>query len=397
MAFASSIDLHSDDKGLAACLRLANVQDAWRDAFVAKHRPESLEDFVYLVSKNDWEAELRGLLDEVPSLKDSRLVLARFKAAWSSGMAAISAAQLPSSKVESNEEEPIPELQFQQLAADWTRSYGLRIDPHLDPCDSLRARIWREMRRRTLTIIEMHKVKSVVGGASPLDEDKISLEKGVTIQFNKTENQAPRSVIEYYLKLRILCYAWCWSGNFKAKCLDNKEYIIMSLSAAIDYADFVLRHTLLYGNNNLGWMSRLDLMTRGTMAGKVRRGMTAEHALAEALREHHIDWRSQVHAKSLEPIPAPHAPPPARVVAAEDPSNKRRKVTTVSMLKGGRRICKPHNDERGCHNPNCPDAHVCDVRLDVESRVAAPVTHARTILSEGGIALRCLQGGSRQE
>ena len=34
---------------------------------------------MYLVSKNDWEAELRGLLDEVPSLKDSRLVLARFK------------------------------------------------------------------------------------------------------------------------------------------------------------------------------------------------------------------------------------------------------------------------------------------------------------------------------
>ena len=251
---------------------------------------------MYLVSKNDWEAELRGLLDEVPSLKDSRLVLARFKAAWSSGMAAISAAQLPSSKLESNEEEPIPELQFQQLAADWARSYGLRIDPHLDPCDSLRARIWREMRRRTLTIIEMRKVKSVVGGTSPLDEDKISLEKGVTIQFNKVENQAPRSVIEYYLKLRILCYAWCWSGNFKAKCVDNKEYIMMSLSAAIDYADFVLRHTLLYGNNNLGWMSRLDLMTRGTMAGKVRRGMTAEHALAEALREHHIDWRSQVHA-----------------------------------------------------------------------------------------------------
>ena len=215
------------------------------------------------------------------------------------------------------------------------------------------------MRRRTLTIIEMRKVKSVVGGTSPLDEDKISLEKGVTIQFNKVENQAPRSVIEYYLKLRILCYAWCWSGNFKAKCVDNKEYIMMSLSAAIDYADFVLRHTLLYGNNNLGWMSRLDLMTRGTMAGKVRRGMTAEHALAEALREHHIDWRSQVHAN-----PGPHALPPARVVAAEDPSNKWRKVTTVSMLKGGRRICKPHNDERGCHNPKCPDAHVCDVRLD---------------------------------
>ena len=189
----------------------------------------------------------------------------------------------------------VPARQGSDLSSKGLDALCLRCVAAVPPADSLRARIWREMRRRTLTIIEMRKVKSVVGGTSPLDEDKISLEKGVTIQFNKVENQAPRSVIEYYLKLRILCYAWCWSGNFKAKCVDNKEYIMMSLSAAIDYADFVLRHTLLYGNNNLGWMSRLDLMTRGTMAGKVRRGMTAEHALAEALREH-IDWRSQVHA-----------------------------------------------------------------------------------------------------
>ena len=150
--------------------------------FVTHHRLETLEDFIFLVEKANWEASLKTLVDEVQSLRESRLILARFKSAWQSGVTAIQAAQTATAKHESADvEEPIPELQFQQLANDWQRSYNLKIEPHLDPSDSLRARVWREFKRRTLTIMEMSKVKSVVGGASPLDEDKISLEKGVTI------------------------------------------------------------------------------------------------------------------------------------------------------------------------------------------------------------------------
>ena len=149
---------------------------------------------------------------------------------------------------------------------------------------------------------------------------------------------------------------------------------MMTLTCALDYADFVLRHTLLYGQQNLAWMSRLDLMTRGTMAGKVRRGMIAEHALLEALREHHLDWRSPSTARSLEAVNVP--PPPSRLVSADESPSKRRKIVTVSMLKGGRRICKPHNDDRGCQNPQCPDAHVCDVRLE-SGRPCGSTSHSR--------------------
>ena len=375
MAAAASIDLHADDKGLAACFRLANVQKSWMRDFVTHHRVETLEEIIFFVEKATWEPSLMTLVDEVQSIRESRLILARFKSAWQSGVTAIQAAQTATAKHESADvEEPIPELQFQQLANDWQGSYNLKIEPHLDPSDSLRARVWREFKRRALTIMEMSKVKSVVGGASPLDEDKISFEKGVTIQFNKTDSQAPKSVVEYYLKLRILCYAWSWSGNFEAKCLDGKEYIMMTLTCALEDADFVLRHTLLYGQQNLAWMSKLDLLTRGTMAGKVRRGMIAEHALLESLREHHLDWRSPSTARSLEAVNVP--PPPSRFVSSDDSPAKRRKVVTVSMLKGGRRICKPHNDDRGCQNPQCPDAHVCDVRSD-SGRPCGSTSHSR--------------------
>ena len=181
MAAAVSIDLHADDKGLASCFRLANVQESWMRDFVTHHRVETLEDFIFLVEKATWGPSLKTLVDEVQSIRESRLILARFKSAWQSGVTAIQAAQTASAKHESADvEEPIPELQFQQVANDWQRSYNLKIEPHLDPSDSLRARVWREFKRRALTVMEMSKVKSVVGGASPLDEDKISFEKGVT-------------------------------------------------------------------------------------------------------------------------------------------------------------------------------------------------------------------------
>ena len=37
------------------------------------------------------------------------------------------------------------------------------------------------------------------------------------------------------------------------------------------------------------------------------------------------------------------------------------KFQTVSMVKGGKRICKRYNDARGC--PGCSDLHACDVKL----------------------------------
>ena len=99
---------------------------------MTKHPPETLEDFIFLDDKGNWEAELRALLDEPPALKDSRLILERFKAAWKSGMTAIEASQVAASKHDPGDvAEAIAELQLQQLASDWSLSYGLKIDPQL--------------------------------------------------------------------------------------------------------------------------------------------------------------------------------------------------------------------------------------------------------------------------
>ena len=51
------------------------------------------------------------------------------------------------------------------------------------------------------------KVKSVVGGSLLLEEERISLESGVSRQLSKDGLHVLKNTIEYHLRLRTLCYA----------------------------------------------------------------------------------------------------------------------------------------------------------------------------------------------
>ena len=78
----------------------------------------------------------------------------------------------------------------------------------------------------------------------------------------------------------------------------GKDVPMMSLDAAMAYADGVLHDTMLYGRGSLLWMSRNDQLTRSHMATCIRRGLRAEEALKEALRHTHLEWR----APAIQPV-----------------------------------------------------------------------------------------------
>ena len=107
------------------------------------------------------------------------------------------------------------------------------------------------------------------------------------------------------------------------------------------------------------WLERNDILTRGKMATLVRRGYPAQIALHEALRECHIEWRSPALQPMLETPEAsrrrPRSPEPSGEIPAA-PTKWARALKadshkTVSMIKGGARLCKPWNDGRGCKDP----------------------------------------------
>ena len=108
-----------------------------------------------------------------------------------------------------------------------------------------------------MTLIELRNVRSVVGGSAPLEEERISLEGGVTLQFSKEGYSTLKNTIEYYLRLRTLCYAWAFCGNFKQKCLDGTDRLVVPLNVALDYADFALRAHFVIRGGSLPWMQRI--------------------------------------------------------------------------------------------------------------------------------------------
>lgn len=78
----AKVDVLSDDRGLAACLAQANILEQWSKDFVAKHNIATLDDYIYMVAQKEWEEGVADLLQSVPTLKDNRIILARFRSAY---------------------------------------------------------------------------------------------------------------------------------------------------------------------------------------------------------------------------------------------------------------------------------------------------------------------------
>ena len=53
------------------------------------HTLETLDDFIFMARQDKWEDSIEEMVKAVPSVKDNRVALARFKAAWECGNQAI--------------------------------------------------------------------------------------------------------------------------------------------------------------------------------------------------------------------------------------------------------------------------------------------------------------------
>lgn len=367
MSSSSRIDTLQDDRGLHTCFEAANVEKAWSDAFVQAHGVSTLDDFVYLVDSKAWEESLKELLGTIAELKDRRLALARFKAAYESGLAAIRHSQAQP-KSEDATDSVLPDSTMNQVSMDWKRRYGVILDPHLDPCDALRSRVYREFHKQTMSVIEARRVRSMVHVSIPKTMENVRLSESIQLQFQEDTSVSIGNIVEYYWAIRVPANAWSWGGLFETKDHDGAKRLFMPLTDAQHYADYSLRCTVEFGQGSLIWYQRNDMLTRSKMAGLIRRRYAGASALTEALKQCHLEWHSPALQASWHPesgkqpskkslVPEPEHPPPAKRPRQVKPDTRR----TVSMLKGGRAFCKAWNDQRGCKG--CDKLHACDVRL----------------------------------
>ena len=368
MTHASHIDVYADDRGLSMCFQVANLLPEWSKELIAKHRWETLEDFVYWFDDVNMEDSLTQVL-VTTTLKENRLARSRLKAARAAGLAAIKTAASEQKHVDAPDE-ILPDSTMQQMSRDFQAKYNLTLDPMLEPSDALRSRCYREFRKRTMTVIPASKIRSILHQSTPRLQEAVRLGSGVQLEFQTEEGRVVKTVVDHYWALRTLAYAWGWAGLFKQQDFDKQERTFMPLDQALAYADHALQSTMEYGHGSLLWLEKCDTLTRSKMASLVRRGYTGGSALAEALRQTHLEWRSP----ALQPTMLEAASPNAKRKAAEmasaeekvQPSRrqiKSDKWPTVSQIKGGQRFCKPWNDGRGCQQAKCPNIHKCDVKL----------------------------------
>ena len=365
MSRTSVIDTLQDDRGLQSCLAAANIKPEWSTPFLQTHGIETLDDYVFMVNATKSEESILALVQAAPAVKDNRVALSRFKAAFESGQQAIKNAASVTSKGPDSLDEVLPESTLSTVNRDFTARYGIEVETALEPADALRSRLYREFRKATMSVVEIKKVKSMLTQASPRLQQSVQLPGGLQLQFDKDAVPEVTSTVHYYFGLRVLAYGWAWAGNFKFKDHDAKERLFISLSAAQAYADNCLWATVEYGQGQLAWLTRNDTLTRGKMASLIRRGWSGGEALREALHLTHLEWRAPSTFIAKEPEarkrpPEPALPPPEPKRIRDVKSDKHR---TVSMIKGGKKLCKKFNDSRGCSTHSCPDLHVCDVKL----------------------------------
>ena len=123
-----------------------NVAEDQSKAFLAHHGMQTLEDFIYSVTSDKWETELKALLQQVPATKDNAITLARFRAAYTAGKAALSHSVLLSVKA-TEVDEPLPDSTLKALQQDWEKTYSFKMEPWLEPSETLRARVFREFKK----------------------------------------------------------------------------------------------------------------------------------------------------------------------------------------------------------------------------------------------------------
>ena len=145
----------------------------------------------------------------------------------------------------------------------------------------------------------------------------------------------------------------------------------MTYSESLDYADFALRQSMEFGGHNVSWLQSRDLQTRGKFATYIRRGCPGTEALRVALQETYLDWRTRASAPE-SPVKSSKRSRDVKEEPSSDEQPRKRakssaaavKLRTVSTLPGGKNMCKPWVDGRGCpKGSSCPNAHQCDLLL----------------------------------
>lgn len=339
---------------LKAVLENARVPEALRQFMADTLNMESLQDFTNFVTQTGYENELKSMVcDLCPAVKDNALALARLRVAWRAARTQILKMEHRQSQGQASEDldEPLEQVTQETLMGGFKARYDLELSVHMLPSDSLLGRVYRELQRATPTVISIAKVKSVYVSNVPRADRSIPIGDNIRLQLDRPQDTPPKSVVEYYTGLRVLCNAYSIAGCYQVDSKAAAGKVIMSpLSTNLNYCDFVLRVSCKH-DLPLSVIAQRHESCRARTVELMRQGWPQGESLAKALQECELAWVSQVGLIPRRKL--------------EDEQQEANKRARTANTIGSHAICKKHNDNRGCtqKESQCPDRkkHCCDV------------------------------------
>ena len=358
---------------LKQCMKSTAVSQALVDHCTTQLQMATLEDFVYFVRADAFEAEVKThIVDTCAATKDNMLAVARMRAAWKAAKAILQRVELRKAQNQSDHDldEPLDSHTQESLVDAWQKHYHFSLSGYSMPADALLGRLFREIQRLTPTVIAVSKVKCLFVATKPQTDRSIQLGGNVRLHLEAEERSDVRSVFQYYTNLKVLMFGYSIVGlrQVESKLRPSTQVAYAPLTCNMQYPEYCLRkvmETEASPAGQLSWLKERDELTRSRMVELMRQSWPQGEALEKAMNECEVHWCfPHTHKRSFEP---------------DAPMTPDKKLKTGNAFQG-QPICKKRNDNRGCvkDEAKCPDKrlHRCDA-LKSDGSVCGSKSHSR--------------------
>ena len=393
-------------EGVAAVTGTESVQAVEGVAEVRGLGMRKLEDLANVAEPDvpgDVSQALKAIRDSLPKTTGNILQFSRLRTCYLDVRKQLASVEEAVTKVvepeQEDSEKPLDKPTQVAMKARWKATYSsnLWFEGQATPSDGLVGRVYREFINHTMTLITITRVRTVLMDKKPQARRQVPLGNtadGMEISVNMAAEQGNvtmGSVFEYYIGLTVLMNAWAFAGSYLVDSRDSTQttydgngqvparVVYFDMGRGMQYASFALRRTLEYAapGSELAWLESKDLITRGLVVTLTREGHPAGEALAAALKETALEWKSG--AVSGEPDAAAHLQTNTRPAAAGRKSKARSRSPAASSATtwranelvnraGSRKLCAKFQRNQ-CSEP-CPqkNLHECWLKLKGSSK-----------------------------
>lgn len=275
---------------LTLMTRDARVSEDFAQKVIAHYGLESVADLAGIWAEADYTTATSLLMTQLEC--EHAVQLSRLRNAWRLACSELQqalarkAGDLQEDELDAPLEAETARLQMDEFLA----IHHLQWDSEWSPSSILYGRLYRELRKKTLTVFDLKKVRTASQAALILPKKKRKLGTNMSITFEDddvSQDSSFDSVLGVLRALRILMNGMAMTGTFvmDSKLVSGTKVRCCDLSECTAYVDWVHLKAMQHPgptSTTIAWLLDRDALTRSRA-----RGLFIEHnwPFGEALRE----------------------------------------------------------------------------------------------------------------